>query len=139
MNAAPYFCYNGKVLKTGNLVISPDNRSFRYGDGFFETMKMVNSNIALSDYHFERLFSSLQILQFEKPSYFTVNYLKEQIKNLAEKNKHQQLARARLTIFRGDGGLYDCENHFPNFIIQTWELDPQSLQLNENGLITDIY
>jgi branched-subunit amino acid aminotransferase/4-amino-4-deoxychorismate lyase len=139
MNTAPYFCYNGKLLRTGKLIISADNRSFRYGDGFFETMKMIDGSIVLNNYHFERLFSSLYILKFEKPSYFTDAYLEEQIKNLAAKNNHRQLARLRLTIFRGDGGLYDCENHAPNYIIQTWELDEQVLQLNENGLVTDIY
>ncbi len=38
-----------------------------------------------------------------------------------------KLARIRLTIFRGDGGLYDVANNFPNYIIQTWKADEASL------------
>ena len=131
--------YNGKMYRSDKLLISPDNRSFRYGDGFFETMKMINGQIILADDHFERLFSSLALLQFEKPNYLTAHYLQEQIKELAKKNYHNKLGRIRLMVFRGNGGLYDPENHFPNYIIQTWELNPQNNILNENGLVIDIF
>ncbi len=138
MGEANFLFYNGKISKTGKPLLSPDNRSFRYGDGFFETMKMVNGKIQLSDYHFERLFASLALLQFQKPVYFTREYLEEQSVMLAKKNYHHKLARIRLTIFRGDGGLYDVDNHFPHHLIQTWELNPANNRFNENGLVIDI-
>lgn len=131
--------YNGKLLDESKLLISPNNRSFRYGDGCFETMKVVDGHICLAALHFERLFASLETLQFENPNYFTADYLKEQVLQLAVKNNHHKLARIRLTFFRGDGGLYDPENHFPNYIIQSWELNPQTSQFNENGLVIDIF
>ena len=31
------------------------------------------------------------------------------------------------------------ENHFPNCIIQSWPLEQEGFQLNENGLVTGIY
>ncbi len=131
--------HNGKLLDADKPLISPNNRSFRYGDGCFETMKIVNGKICLADYHFERLFTSLELLQFEKPTYLTAALLREQVLGLAKKNNHFKLARIRLTFFRGDGGLYDAENHFPNYIIQSWELNPIYNQLNENGLVIDIF
>ncbi|HEX5150672.1 MAG TPA: aminotransferase class IV [Parafilimonas sp.] len=139
MENGRYFCYNAKVFKTGKAVISADNRSFRYGDGFFETMKMIKGNIVLKDYHFERLFSSLQLLKFEKPAHFTVAYLSGRINDLVLKNKHAEHARIRLTIFRGDGGLYDAENNLPHYIIQSWQLSPGNFSFNKKGLITGIY
>lgn len=134
-----YLHYNGKIYDADTLLISPNNRSFRYGDGFFETMKMINGKIILEDYHFERLFASLELLQFEKPDFFTAAYLQEQTRELAKKNNHSKLARIRLMIFRGNGGLYDPNDHFPNHIIQTWELDPSNNFLNENGLRIGIF
>lgn len=130
---------NGKLLKEEHIGISPNNRSFRYGDGCFETIKVVKGKIVLADYHFERLFASLQLLQFEPPSFFTADYLKQQIIELVKKNGHQALARVRLMVFRGDGGLYDATNHFPNCLIQSWALNPASNQLNDNGLIIDVF
>ena len=139
MGESNFLFYNGKISKTGKPLISPDNRSFRYGDGFFETMKMVNGKIQLSDYHFERLFASLELLQFQKPVYFTREYLEDQVITLAKKNYHHKLARIRLMIFRGDGGLYDIDNHFPHHLVQTWELNPANNSFNENGLVIDIF
>jgi len=139
MEAGKYFLCNGKLIAKGKAVISADNRSFRFGDGCFETMKMTNNNIVLSSYHFERLLSSLPVLKFEIPEYFTAAYLSEQIKNLALKNGHTMLARIRLTIFRGDGNLYDYENNFPNYIIQTWALNTHVSMFNKKGLATGIY
>lgn len=139
MGEANFLYYNGKICKTGKPLVSPDNRSFRYGDGFFETIKMVNGKICLAEYHFERLFSSLDLLQFQKPAYFTPDYLTAQITTLTKKNFHQKLGRVRVTIFRGDGGLYDVDNHFPHHLVQTWALNPASMVFNENGLDIGIY
>ena len=139
MTGANFLFYNGKISKADKLLISPDNRSFRYGDGFFETIKVVNGKIILADYHMERLFSSLDLLQFQHPNYFTPDYVKENILALTKKNHHDKLARVRLTVFRGEGGLYDVTNHFPNHLIQTWELNPVNTILNENGLVLGIY
>lgn len=139
MESGKYLLYNGEIIASGTAIITADNRSFRFGDGFFETMKMVDGEIALSDYHFERLFSSLQAFQFEIPVHFTAAYLLKQVKKLAVENRHQKLARIRLTIFRGDGGLYDYENNIPNYIIQTWPLNAPVLQLNKQGLIIGVY
>ncbi len=82
---ADYVIFNSKIFRKEKVCISPDNRSFRYGDGFFETMKMINGKIILSDYHFERLFASLKLLQFETPNHFTIELFQSQIIELAKK------------------------------------------------------
>ena len=136
---ASYFLnYNGKFYKDGELFISPNNRSFRYGDGCFETMKMINGKLVLRDLHIERLFSSLETLQFDLPKLFTPATIEKQVAELAEKNKHTSLGRVRLMVFRGDGGLYDVDNR-PNYLIQTWEMPATNNMLNENGLDIGIY
>jgi branched-subunit amino acid aminotransferase/4-amino-4-deoxychorismate lyase len=130
---------NGVIMSAEKPVITADNRSFRYGDGCFETMKVVKGKIIHANEHFERFFSSLELLQFDKPNYLTAAYLTDHINKLLQQNDHAKLARIRLTLFRGNGGLYDAENHFPNYIIQTWDLNPSNNKLNENGLVIDIY
>ena len=100
---------------------------------------MVKGKLLLADFHMERLFSTLAMLQFQPPAYFTPAYLIDLIQQLALKNNHNKLARIRLTIYRGDGGLYDVPNHFPHYLIQTWELNPANNQFNENGLDIGVY
>jgi branched-subunit amino acid aminotransferase/4-amino-4-deoxychorismate lyase len=139
MAAANFLFYNGSISKTGKPLLLPDNRSFRYGDGFFETMKMVNGKLVLEELHLERLFRSLETMQFQQPDYFTADYLREQVLALAKKNYHDKLARVRITIFRGEGGLYDVQNHFPHHLIQTWPLESSINKMNENGLVAGIF
>jgi branched-chain amino acid aminotransferase len=134
-----YCNLNGKIIKEANATVSVNNRSFRYGDGCFETMKYINGQLLLSTFHFDRLFNSLNILQFENPKFFTPGNLLQQVHELVNKNQHQKLARIRLTIFRGNGALYDPENMKPNWLIQSWPLNPESNTINNNGLVVGIY
>jgi branched-chain amino acid aminotransferase len=102
-------------------------------------MKMIKGKIILRNNHFERLFTSLDLLEFEKQDFLQPEYIEEKITELADKNKHSALARIRLTIFRGDGSLHDIENLAPNYIIQTWEMNETNNQFNEKGLAIDIF
>ena len=133
-----FFIYNGKFFKEGTSVITPDNHSFRYGDGLFETIKAESGKLLLDQYHFERLFYGLKILGFEVPPNFTSIFFKDEIIKVLKKNDHNKYARIRLMIFRGNGSLDNPQNHFPNYIIQTWVL-PGIAKLNEHGLFIDIY
>ncbi|NOU37704.1 MAG: aminotransferase class IV [Ferruginibacter sp.] len=128
-----YFNYNGKILNENELIIGPQNRGLRYGDGIFETMKYKHGNIILMQDHFERLWYGLKLLQFEIPKLFTPHILEEEIIKTINKNK-LKTARVRLTIIRDTGGIYDAKNNFPNYIIETFGLQEENGQLNANGL-----
>jgi len=139
MREGDFLFYDGQILRSDKLLISPNNRSYRYGDGCFETIKVLNGKIMLADYHFERLFSSLETLRFKKLGYHSAGWLEKQILSVVEKNGHAKRARVRVTVTRGDGGIYDEQNHYPYFLIQSWPLQPATQELNENGLVIDIY
>ena len=131
-----YFNYNGRFFADDENVLPKDDRSYRYGDGLFETMKLINGNISLRDYHFERLFSGLSVLKFNIPVLFTKQKIEKEIKELSKKNECERSARIRLSVSRGNGGLYDCDNKF-SYLIECWPLEQKDL--NENGLVIDIF
>lgn len=131
-------CFDGKILPADQPVLMVDNKSYRYGDGLFETMKVVNGKICLESYHFERFFSSLQLLQMELPALLTSAKLGQQVLQLCEKNKFSQLARVRLSAFRGNGGIFEGTDDL-QYLIECWPLNESVNRLNENGLIIDIY
>ena len=133
-----FFIYNNKFYTAKTPVISSGNRSLRYGDGLFETMKIIKGKIINKEFHFERLFNGLALLQFDLPRNFNSIFLEKKINELVKKNKHVASARIRLMTFRGDGGIFDPENLHPNYIIESWPL-PNEMQLNENGLIVDVF
>src|SRR4051812_14758937 len=103
-----FFNHNGKLYKEHTPVIGADNRGLRYGDGLFETIKIKNGALLFIDDHFARLWNGLKLLQFELPKHFHTDLLEKEILALAKKNGHETLARVRLNVFRGDGGLYDA-------------------------------
>ncbi|MCU0335070.1 MAG: aminotransferase class IV [Chitinophagaceae bacterium] len=130
---------NDQFLNEAKAGISVNNRSFRYGDGCFETMKLYKGRVLQADLHMERLWHSLQLLQFEPPTWFTPDYILQRSTELAQRNQHAALARIRCTVFRGDGGLYDAANMRPHLLLQSWALNPENNKLNSNGLVLDIY
>ena len=133
-----YFNFNGKIFESNTDIIGPDNRGLRYGDGLFETIKFKNNELILADEHFARLWKGMQLLKFDIPKLFTTENIQEQIIQLLKKNK-QTAARVRLSVIRGDGGLYDVKNHSPVYMIQSWPMATDNTSLNENGLQLCIY
>ncbi len=133
-----YTCFNGTILPSDQPVLHAANRGYRYGDGLFETMKILRGKILLEDLHFKRLFSGLLLLKTGLPSTVTADRLKEEIVTLCEKNQCGELARVRLSVSRGDGGLYDVGTK-PDYVIECWPLDVSANSLNENGLVVDIF
>lgn len=133
-----YFNHNGKLFEVSESAISILNHCYRYGDGLFETMKLVNGNIPLATYHFERLFAGMKLLDFKIPGLFTKEQLLNEIKQLAEKNNCSKLARARLLVSRGNGGVKDCDDHL-QYTIECTAADENINRLNENGFIIDIF
>ena len=130
--------HNGKLLPEGATPISPANRSFRFGDGLFETIRMSNGSLPLWSFHAHRLWKGMGLMKFELPKLFHPEKLEEDIQKTCHKNGLKN-ARIRLTVFRGDGGLYDPVNLHPNYIIETWPLTEAIPLLNSNGLQTGFY
>jgi branched-chain amino acid aminotransferase len=133
-----YFDYNGRIFAEDETVLSNDDRSYRYGDGLFETMKVVNGSILLKEYHFERLFSGLETLKFDIPAFFTKQKISEEVKDLCKKNNNEGSARVRLSVSRGSGGLYECDDKV-SYLIESWTLEQNNTALNEKGLVIDIF
>lgn len=132
-----FFTCNDKVYEQGERIVSADNRGLKYGDGLFETMKVYKGKIQLRDYHFDRLFSGMQMLEFQIPGYFSPSYFEDKVLELCKKNQHNAFARVRLVVLRGDGGLSDREGH-PDYIIQTWDIGSGE-DLHSKGLSIDVY
>lgn len=139
MSHLNYYNLDGKIFLDSENNISVNNRSFRYGDGFFETIKLVNGTIQLKEFHFKRISSSLSTLGFIAPKHFSFENLDKEIVELAKRNNHQHLGRIRITFYRDDAGLFEVTNFFPHILIQSFELNETVNELNQNGLVIDVY
>ena len=117
--------FNGLLVSSQEQSWS-NNRSFLYGDGVFETLKIVNQKVLFLEDHYFRLMASMRIVRMEIPMNFTMEYLETQILNTAIANKCSDSARVRITVYRNEGGYYLPETNQISFIIQAKSL-PNSL------------
>ena len=111
--------FNGSLIDPQTPVATVFNRSLRYGDGLFETMYWDGKGIRNLDFHLDRLFQGLLILQFDLSGGFTRNFVKDEIIRLCESNSPSADARIRLNVFREDGPLLLPVKNKPVFIIET--------------------
>lgn len=130
---------NGKIFAADKPVIPVDNRSFRYGEGLFETMRLQRGKIPLWEKHWHRLISSLPLLYFELPKHLTSTKLLDEVLHLAAKNNGLYASRIRITIFKGEGGLWETPSSSFNYLIQCWPLEQPDFYMNENGLDTGVF
>lgn len=126
-----FICFNGEMLKQQSL-FTTQNRGFRYGDGLFETIKIFRSKIILKEYHFERLFTGLDLLKIIIPDNFTPEKFALKILDLCNLNNCMECARVRLAAYRSEEGKVQ-------FVIEANPLNEKTNKLNEEGWTIDIY
>lgn len=130
--------FNGTLVESANN-LSYNNRSFLYGDGVFETMKIVNGKILFLEDHYFRLMASMRIIRMEIPMTFTLEYIENQILMLLEQLKITELARVRYTVFRNQGGFYAPNTNAVSFLIQASKLDQEKYVLQTSNYEVDLY
>lgn len=133
-----FIIFNGKVIPADEPALVVANKSYRYGDGLFETMKIFRGAILFEKLHFDRLEKGVAAVKIKLPVLLRREKLADEIKTICKKNKCEELARVRLSVFRGNGGLYD-ENNDAGYVIECWPLEQTMNELNENGLVTGIF
>jgi branched-chain amino acid aminotransferase len=130
--------FNGTLVSEDTNLLT-NNRGFLYGDAVFETVKIVNSKILFLEDHYFRLMSSMRVVRMEIPMNFTMEYLEEQILSLVKKNGLESSSRARITVYRNDGGYYLPLNNTVSFLIQAVALDNQAYLFDEKEYEVDLY
>src|SRR6187431_3377961 len=130
--------FNGKIVSEDTNILV-QNRGFLYGDSVFETVKIVNGKILFLEDHYFRLMSSMRVIRMEIPMNFTMEYLEEQILALAENNNVASSSRARITVYRNDGGYYLPQNNTVSFLIKAISLENASYLFSAGEYEIDLY
>lgn len=131
--------YNGTLFPVDQPLLKLSNRSFRYGDGLFETIRLAGGHVQLLDAHVARMKQAASLVKFQLPEEFSEDWLRRQILELVVANGSVSDARIRLSIFRNDGGWYMPETNSVSYTIELTKLEEQNYQLNAKGLLIDVY
>jgi branched-chain amino acid aminotransferase len=130
--------FNGTIVPQETSILT-QNRAFLYGDAVFETVKIVDSKILFLEDHYFRLMSSMRVIRMEIPMDFTMEYFEEQILALVRSKKLEISARARITVYRNDGGYYLPQDNTVSFLINVESLDNTLYSINQKEYIVDLY
>ena len=130
--------FNG-VLQDSDLQLTVSNRSFLYGDGVFETLKVVNNKILFFEDHYFRLMASMRIIRMQIPMNFTLEYLEEEILKLVASNGIQNSARIRFTVCRNEGGFYLPDDNSISYVIQASKLESITYEIKKRIFEVDLY
>ncbi|HEY1195035.1 aminotransferase class IV [Flavobacterium sp.] len=129
--------FNGNIGQEENILTQ--NRAFLYGDGIFETVKIINGKILFLEDHYFRLMASMRVVRMMIPMNFTMEYFEEQILNLVKELNITSSARARITVFRKDGGLYLPKSNEISFLINAIVLGNTSYSVSTKEYEVDLY
>ncbi len=127
-----YHNYNGFLVEDSEKLFTSANRAFKYGDGFFETLRISNNNILFWDRHYERLERTLDFFGFDTTG-MDKEFWETQIKKYFVRNNFPD-CRLRLSIYRDAGGLYTPDRNKLGFIIEGTPLEKSIYEINERGL-----
>jgi branched-chain amino acid aminotransferase len=130
--------FNGNIVSNDTNVLT-QNRAFLYGDAVFETVKIVNSKILFLEDHYFRLMSSMRVVRMEIPMDFTMEYFEEQLLSLVSDNDFSNSSRARITVFRNDGGYYLPKTNTVSFLIHVVGVDNALYSFAEKEYEVDLF
>jgi branched-chain amino acid aminotransferase len=124
-----YINCNGKLIKEEEIPLSFFNRGLFYGDGFFETMVMMQGKIPLLSLHWQRIVDTALLLR-GKLAEVSKESLGESIHQLVVANKLTH-ARIRIQFIRSGKGMYlPSENTF-DYIIQVKPLETEFFEVKK--------
>lgn len=134
-----YVNNNGKVLPANAPVIDAGSRAFLYGDGLFESIRIINGKPINLKGHMQRMFKGAELLKIRIPIHLNEDVIKEKILELLELSEITKGGKCRLSLDRMSGGSYKPTSNEATYFIEVWPQDDNEFQLNYKGLEIDIY
>lgn len=135
-----YISFNNQIVLKETPLFTIFNRSFCYGDGFFESIRITGGEMPFIKNHFERIKETAAVLEINLPKDFSIESLEETVALLCEKNEVLQEGKARINFYRKEGGLYAPENSECGVVIDVMPYDAgNGYELNNKGLKVDLY
>lgn len=134
-----YILFNDEFFNSDQAVIKASNRSFKFGDGLFESMRMCNGKLMFAEQHADRLRAGMKALKIEGFTLLDEYFLRQKTSELQKKNKFNGNVRFRLTIYREGEGTYAPQINKYGYLLEAIPLEQPNYEINQKGLIVDVY
>ncbi len=115
------------------------NRAFKFGDGVFESIRIINGKAINLKHHINRLIAGAEMMKIDVPNNYTVANFNITINELIQLNNIQKGGRIRLSMYRSGEGAYQPTSNKAAYFIEMIPIENNFFSLNEDGLIIDLY
>jgi branched-chain amino acid aminotransferase len=132
-----YLNNNGSVLANEGAAIEATNRSYLYGDGVFESIRVFNGKAINVENHILRLLAGAKAIKMRPATYLTVDFFQEKINELIQLSDIKEGGKCRISLDRVSGGAYRPESNEVNFFIDIYPYDCNNFELNSKGIEVD--
>jgi branched-chain amino acid aminotransferase len=141
-----FVCINGEMLPSETASVPVSDRAFMYGDGIFETLRVVGGQPRLWDAHWDRFRMGAELLRIDLPS--DSRATRSRVEKLLEMNEAKD-AVLRIQLSRGVGprGYSPRETKSPRLIMAThplpaapatWKLAMTSFRLPARNTLSGV-
>ena len=128
---------NGFLIDKGEKVFNPGNRSYKYGDGIFETIKVVEGKIQFWNDHYDRLKRGIEVLKLDDSNFSKDKWFQE-IERVVYKN-YYKYAKIRLSVYRDAPGLYTPNGNRIGFAVEGVRFDKGDFTFKPEGIVVGLY
>ena len=130
---------NGAVIPNKGATIAAGNRSYLYGDGLFESIRIMNGKPINVVNHFNRMVEGAKAIKMRFPSFFTVEFFEDKVKELIALSAIKEGGKCRISLDRALGGTYIPETNEISYFIEVYPYESNYFELNSKGYEVDIY
>jgi branched-chain amino acid aminotransferase len=134
-----YVNNNGEIIANDGPAIKAGNRGYLYGDGVFESIRILNGVPINMENHIKRMLEGAKRIKMRPPSYYDVDFFKKAIEELSSKSGITEGGKCRIHIDRAPGGTYSPETNEVEFFIEVYPLENNGFELNMRGLEVDLF
>ncbi len=132
-----YINNNGTVLTNEAPTIHAGNRGHVYGDGVFESIRIMNGVPINLENHIKRMLEGAKAIKLRAPIYFNTAFFEERILELCQLSAITEGGRCRISLDRVSGGAYKPDSNDAVFFIEVYPYDSNNFELNAKGLEID--
>jgi len=137
--AQQYILFNDEFHAADAPVLTASNRSFKFGDGLFESIRMINNKLQFAELHADRLVAGMKALKIDGHALMDEYFIKQKTAELCKRNKWNGNVRFRLSVYRDGAGVYTPEINKAGYILEGIPLKSNHYELNAKGLIIDVF
>lgn len=135
-------CYvnnNGEILSNESYALRAGNRAHLYGDGIFESIRIIDGKPINLRHHINRMMEGAKKLKMRVPTYYDLAFYQEKIQELLQKSEIMHGGKCRISLDRAIGGSYLPESNEVEYFIEVMPLENYGFVLNKKGKEIDIF